>query len=82
MARSYWEDKQLKQTPSLPKLFALKTCVSRFKMCLQAQHASLREMARSYWEDKRQKKSRLMKVDGHDVLRENNYDMQVRVVNN
>lgn len=44
---------------------------------MQAQHSSLREMARGYWEEKRQKKSRLMKVDGHDVLRENNYDMQV-----
>ncbi|KAF5835257.1 hypothetical protein DUNSADRAFT_7703 [Dunaliella salina] len=47
-----------------------------FSAALQAQHASLREMARSYWEEKRQRKDRLMKVDGHDVLRENNYDMQ------
>eukprot|EP00983_Pelagomonas_calceolata_P085062 1156479-Pelagomonas_calceolata.AAC.5 len=51
-------------------LVAIKSSTDR------AQHASLREMARSYWEEKRQRKERLMKVDGHDVLRENNYDMQ------
>lgn len=33
-----------------------------------------------YWDVKRKGKDRLVKIDGHDVLRENNYTMKVRSI--
>jgi len=72
VARGYWEVQLLVYMLTGWCL----TCVG-VGVCVQAQQASLRDMARGYWEEKRRRKERVIKVDGHDVLRENNYDMQV-----
>jgi len=52
--------------------------VGRPRTLAQAQNASLREMARTYWDGKRQAKGTMVNIDGQDVLKRNNYDMQVR----
>lgn len=43
----------------------------------QAETSSLRDIARQYWAGKRDRKERLIKIDGFDVLRDNNYTMEV-----
>lgn len=42
-----------------------------------AQAATLHDIAAQYWAHKRERKERLIEIDGFQVLRENNYSMEV-----